>query len=293
MRRGTGAEEGEQGHEGGRGWGTHPRGAPYVWPPAPPRRWPRIHRPAARASAVSSSCPRSPSPVARPRTDPFRTTVHLRHNAGGAAPSDAPQPTARGQARGACVSAGTECDGYVFGDMYRSFAHRSPPSDPPRVTFRRVVVLLRGPGQSPVLPFACCVGSLRSVGRCGQYSCWCRCCVRGAPSLVCRGLCWRWRDVPFARQRRPVVGVFTSTPHPSPPATRPPPPTTTARPMQCNQAQSWGRCCTEQDVVDLSRGFTRWTAPLKPTMVGSAGWLPFPVWVVAGACMGGCWCLYG
>ena len=31
------------------------------------------------------------------------------------------------------------------------------------MTFRRVVVSLRGPGQSPVLPFACCVGSLRSV----------------------------------------------------------------------------------------------------------------------------------
>ena len=57
----------------------------------------------------------------------------------------------------------------------------------PRVTFRRVVVSLRGPGQSPVLPFACCVGSLRSVGRCGRCSCWCRCRVRGAPSLVCRG----------------------------------------------------------------------------------------------------------
>ena len=49
----------------------------------------------------------------------------------------------------------------------------SPP--PPRVTFRRVVAPLRGPGQSPVLPFACCVGSLRSVGRCGRCSCWCRC----------------------------------------------------------------------------------------------------------------------
>ena len=39
---------------------------------------------------------------------------------------------------------------------------------PPRVTFRLVAVSLRGPGQSPVLPFACCVGSLLSVGRCGQ-----------------------------------------------------------------------------------------------------------------------------
>ena len=57
----------------------------------------------------------------------------------------------------------------------------------PRVTFRRVVVPLRGPGQSPALPFACCVGSLRSVGRCGRCSCWCRFRVRGAQWLVCRG----------------------------------------------------------------------------------------------------------
>ena len=56
----------------------------------------------------------------------------------------------------------------------------------PRVTFRRVAVPLRGPGQSPV-PFACCVGSLRFVGRCGRCSCWCRFPVRGAQSLVCRG----------------------------------------------------------------------------------------------------------
>ena len=39
----------------------------------------------------------------------------------------------------------------------------------------------------PVLPFACCVGSLRSVGRCGRCSCWCRFRVRGAQSLVCWG----------------------------------------------------------------------------------------------------------
>ena len=41
---------------------------------------------------------------------------------------------------------------------------------PPRVTFRRVVVSLWGPGRSLVLPFACCVGSLRFVGRCGRCS---------------------------------------------------------------------------------------------------------------------------
>ena len=45
------------------------------------------------------------------------------------------------------------------------------PPPPPCVTFRRVVVSLRGPGQSPGLPFACCVGSLLSVGRCGRCSC--------------------------------------------------------------------------------------------------------------------------
>ena len=60
----------------------------------------------------------------------------------------------------------------------RRFAHRTTcfapaqlqlPS-PPRVTVRLVVAPLRGPGRSPVLPFACCVGSLRSVGRCGRCS---------------------------------------------------------------------------------------------------------------------------
>ena len=59
----------------------------------------------------------------------------------------------------------------------------SPP--PPCVTFRQVVVSLRGPGRSPVVPFACCVGLLLSVGRCGQCSCWCCFPVRGAQQLVC------------------------------------------------------------------------------------------------------------
>ena len=41
----------------------------------------------------------------------------------------------------------------------------SAPSNPVLcVTFRRVVTPLRGPGQSPILPFACCVRSMRSVG---------------------------------------------------------------------------------------------------------------------------------
>ena len=55
---------------------------------------------------------------------------------------------------------------------------------PPRVIFRRVVAPLRGPGQSPIRPFACCVGSLRSVGCCGPCSCWCRFHVRGAQPLA-------------------------------------------------------------------------------------------------------------
>ena len=76
----------------------------------------------------------------------------------------------------------------------RSPALHAPPLAPatvphatPCVTFRPVVVSLRGPGQSPVLPFACCVGSLRSVGRCGRCSCWCRFRVHGAQWLVCWG----------------------------------------------------------------------------------------------------------
>ena len=57
----------------------------------------------------------------------------------------------------------------------------APHADPsPCVTFRLVVVSLRGPGRSPVLPSACCVGSLLSFGRCGRCSCWCRFRVRGA-----------------------------------------------------------------------------------------------------------------
>ena len=75
------------------------------------------------------------------------------------------------------------------------------------MTFRRVVVPLPGFGQSPVLPFACCVGSLRSVGRCSRCSCWCRLRSRSPVAGVLR-LCWMWHGVPFVRQRRPVVGVL-------------------------------------------------------------------------------------
>ena len=74
--------------------------------------------------------------------------------------------------------------GTVAGDRLGA---RSPPPPPLCVIFRLVVVSLRGPGQSPVLPFACCVGSLLSVGRCGRCSCWCRFRVRRAQWLVCWG----------------------------------------------------------------------------------------------------------
>ena len=64
---------------------------------------------------------------------------------------------------------------------------------PPCVTFTRVVVSLRGRGQSPVLPFACCVGSLLSVGRCGRCSFWCRFRISPAQWLAYWGSCWLLR----------------------------------------------------------------------------------------------------
>ena len=91
--------------------------------------------------------------------------------------SSPPPPRAGGTGQGWRLQ-----DQHVGGGGQKS--HHSPP---PCVTFRLVVVSLRGPGQSPVLAFACCVGPLLSVSRCGRCSCWCRFRVRGAPSLVCRG----------------------------------------------------------------------------------------------------------
>ena len=64
--------------------------------------------------------------------------------------------------------------------LRRMRSTQPPTTRSPCVTFRLVVAPLRGPGRSPVLPFACCVGSLLSVGRCGWCSCWCRFRVRGA-----------------------------------------------------------------------------------------------------------------
>ena len=86
------------------------------------------------------------------------------------------------------------------------------------MTFRPVVAPLRGPGQSPVLPFACCVGSLHSVGRCGRCSCWCRFRVRGAQRLVCRGcagcgrMCRLLRPLPPPKPRKPQASL-NGSPH--------------------------------------------------------------------------------
>ena len=62
---------------------------------------------------------------------------------------------------------------------------------PTCLTFRLVVVSLWGPGESPVVSFACCIGLLLSVSHCGWCSCWCRFCVREAQWLVCRGVDFR------------------------------------------------------------------------------------------------------
>ena len=63
---------------------------------------------------------------------------------------------------------------------------------PPCVTVRRVAASLRGPGQSPVLPSACCVGSLRSDGRCGRCSCWCRSASAGPSGWHTGGCAGGW-----------------------------------------------------------------------------------------------------
>ena len=90
----------------------------------------------------------------------------------------------------------------------RARAHPLCPPPPPRVTFRWVAVSLRGPGQSPVRPFACCVGvaafcrPLRPVLLLVSFP------RSRSPVVGVPGLCWMWRDVPFAHQRRPVVGVL-------------------------------------------------------------------------------------
>ena len=99
---------------------------------------------------------------------------------------------------------------------------------PPRVTLRPVVVFLRGPGQSPALPFACCVGSLRCDGRCGRCSCWCRFRVRASGAWD--GAMGVGRGAP-SRLRASVRGGL------GPPYQRPStPPRGTAPPVERNKA---------------------------------------------------------
>ena len=110
------------------------------------------------------------------------------------------------------------------GGVLTNHHHVALPSDfeykvfvqqPPCVTFRPVAVPLRGPGRSPVLPSACCVGSLRSVGRCGRCSCWCRFRICGAQWLVCwgcagcGGMC-RLPPSPNRTPRTPQTGLQRS-----------------------------------------------------------------------------------
>ena len=89
----------------------------------------------------------------------------------------------------------------------RGGAQGAPFLAPPCVTFRRVVAPLRGPGQSPALPFACCVGSLRSVGRCGRCSCWCRFRVRPPPPPLDKGA----SDRHTTRQSTPLSTLCQGT----------------------------------------------------------------------------------
>ena len=107
------------------------------------------------------------------------------HGSGGgpaSRPVPVPRPPAPCEQRGRCRD--SDAVG-VGGGSFWGRPTLMPP--PPHVTFRRVVAPLQGPGQSPGLPFACCVGSLLSVGRCVWCSCWCRFRVRGAQRLVCWG----------------------------------------------------------------------------------------------------------
>ena len=79
--------------------------------------------------------------------------------------------------------------------LYNHFVISSSEAQPPCVTFRLVAVPLWGPGQSPVLPFACCVGLLLSVGVVSAFAApsgwyagavldvaWCAVCASVAPS---------------------------------------------------------------------------------------------------------------
>ena len=157
-------------------------------------------------------------------------------------------------------------------DAHNAFLDRHPPC----VTFRQVVVPLQGPGQSPVLPFACCVGSLRSVGRCGRCSCWCRFRVRGAQSLVC------WGCAGCCGGRLTALAA-----HAPPPSGRPPP--ASPRSVCVRSTPTWGAtswsgryCATSTDPVhgrgvpgsqtpNLNSSSGTNSVPMRPLLVHRGG----------------------
>ena len=106
-------------------------------------------------------------------------------------------------------------------------------SAPPRVTVRRVVVSLRGPGQSPVLPFACCVGSLFLYGALDSHPffpshvasgrCFLSAAAAGAPAGVVSAFAEpsRWCAGGCAECGGGRLTGFAA--HTPPPAGRPPP----------------------------------------------------------------------
>ena len=59
---------------------------------------------------------------------------------------------------------------------------------PPCVTFRLVVAPLQGPGQSPVLPVACCVGLLLSAAAAGALAGVVSAFAFAEPSIWCVGM---------------------------------------------------------------------------------------------------------
>ena len=118
------------------------------------------------------------------------------------------------------------------------------------MTFRRVAVSLRGPGQSPVLPFVCCVGSLCFLGHCGLSSCWCRICR--AQSLVYWGCvgCGGCRLCVSSAQQLAYRGcagccggcLTVSAAHTPPPSGRPPPPSPCFHVHEAQVPYSFAHC---------------------------------------------------
>ena len=174
--------------------------APYTPAPCPTRV---LHIPHAPNLRAPCPCPPPSAPCARPRVRPMQQPVCAPH-------AHAFARAARAWVAGAWHRDGTEWRRYPPGGggvlrvrenpNLQILAQQNPchflkTSEHmmrgwQKLRMRnsgRVVVPLRGPEQSPVLPSACYVGSLLSVGRCGRCSRWCRFRVRGAPSLVYRG----------------------------------------------------------------------------------------------------------